>query len=78
MAVTKEQMRILEMLEVKSPQHRDKLLARVKVLERMVDAGLIVSAQPFAFAFHTVSITEAGRAALAESKGRVTCGRPLN
>lgn len=69
MALTKAQQRILEALQVKSPQHRNKLSARLDVLERMADEGLIVSAQPFANAYHTTSITPAGLSALAQSKG---------
>jgi hypothetical protein len=39
---------------------------RPNVLDKLRGLGLIDSAGPFAFAHHTVTITEAGRAALKE------------
>jgi len=69
MALTKAQRRILEALERESPQSRASLSARRDVLEQMADRRLIVTAGPFSYAYHTVSISPAGRAALAESKG---------
>lgn len=41
---------------------------RPAVLEKLRSLGLIDSAQPFAFAFHRVTITEAGRKALEASE----------
>lgn len=39
---------------------------RLNVLEKLRSLGLIHSAGPFSFEFHTVTLTEAGRAALKE------------
>ena len=69
MALTEAQVRILKALKRKSPQHRNKLSTLIEVLMHMEDSGLIASAQPFANAYHTTSITPAGLAALAQSKG---------
>jgi hypothetical protein len=38
------------------------------VLERLRDAGLLHSAGPFAWQFHNLTITDAGRAALLEKE----------
>ena len=39
------------------------------VMERLEKHGLIESARPFSFAYHSVTITDAGRAALLKTGG---------
>jgi len=53
------------------PFHRERAAqsiyrVRLNVLENLRSLGLIDSAGQFAFAFHTVTLTESGRAALKE------------
>ena len=53
------------------PFHKEKAAhsiysVRPSVLEKLRSLGLIESAGPFAFAHHTVTLTDAGRAALKE------------
>ena len=48
---------------------RTRLGTTTALLDRMKLAGLITSARPFAYRYHTVSITDAGRRALAEHEG---------
>lgn len=40
----------------------------IRVLERLRAAGLIHSAGPFAWAFHTTTLTDAGRVALQDAE----------
>jgi len=47
--------------------HKDMIGARQDVLERLRESGHIHSASPFAYKFHTVTLTELGLAALPKS-----------
>jgi hypothetical protein len=57
--------KLLDKIPGKINVHRSQLPGvRVDVLDRMAREGLIDSAQPFAFAYHKISLTDKGRKAL--------------
>lgn len=58
--------RIARITERAPSAHKDKIGARLDVLERLRERGLIDSARPFAGLFHRVTLTEAGKKALEE------------
>jgi DNA-binding MarR family transcriptional regulator len=48
--------------------NRSRICTSTATLDRLRCAGLIASARPFAYRYHTVSITDAGRLLLKEGK----------
>jgi hypothetical protein len=71
MTVTKPQANALRIVRTEGDAGRafnhDRFRVNARVLERLRALGLIISESPFAYRFHTVRITDAGRKALDEA-----------
>lgn len=72
--LTKAQEAVLRRLSAINAEGRDAHINHLRtnkgVLGRLEESGLIYSAAPFSFAFHSVRLTDRGRAALRSDGGK--------